>query len=50
MVSITDHDDINAPMLLRSLESALGAIPVSVEWTVPFHETSFHIGIHNLLQ
>ena len=47
MVSITDHDDIQAPLLLRSLESAR-RIPVSVEWTVPFHETSFHIGIHNL--
>ncbi len=23
-------------------------IPVSVEWTVPFHESAFHIGIHNL--
>ena len=33
MVSITDHDDIKAPMLLRSLESAR-QIPVSVEWTV----------------
>lgn len=47
MVSITDHDDIKAPMLLRSLESAR-RIPVSLEWTVPFRETSFHIGIHNL--
>lgn len=47
MVSITDHDDIKAPLLLRSLESAR-RIPVSVEWTVPFQETSFHIGVHNL--
>lgn len=47
MVSITDHDDIRAPLLLRSLESAR-RIPVSLEWTVPFRETSFHIGIHNL--
>jgi len=47
MVSITDHDDIQAPMLLRSLESAR-PIPVSVEWTVPYGATSFHLGIHNL--
>src|SRR5664280_1002810 len=47
MVSLTDHDDIHAPMLLRSLASAR-QIPVSVEWTVPFATTSFHLGIHNL--
>src|SRR6185503_4326818 len=23
-------------------------IPVSVEWTVPYGETAFHLGIHNL--
>jgi len=47
LVSLTDHDDINAPLLLRSVPSARH-IPVSVEWTVPFHESAFHIGIHNL--
>jgi hypothetical protein len=47
LVSITDHDDINAPMLLRSVPSSRH-IPVSVEWTVPFGETAFHLGIHNL--
>ncbi len=47
LVSLTDHDDIQAPMLLRSIPS-VRHIPVSVEWTVPFFETSFHIGIHNL--
>ena len=47
LVSITDHDDINAPLLLRSVPSARH-IPVSVEWTVPFHESAFHIGVHNL--
>ena len=47
MVSITDHDDIRAPMLLRSLASAR-QIPVSVEWTVPFGQGAFHLGIHNL--
>jgi hypothetical protein len=47
LVSITDHDDIQAPMLLRSVESSRH-IPVSVEWTVPFGATAFHLGIHNL--
>ena len=47
LVSLTDHDDINAPMLLRSVPSARH-IPVSVEWTVPFGESAFHLGIHNL--
>ena len=47
LVSLTDHDDIQAPMLLRSVASARH-IPVSVEWTVPYCETSFHIGVHNL--
>jgi hypothetical protein len=47
LVSISDHDDINAPMLLRSLNSARH-IPVSLEWTVPFGPTAFHLGVHNL--
>ena len=47
MVSITDHDNIKAPLLLRTLPSAR-RIPVSVEWTVPYGEQSFHLGIHNL--
>ena len=32
MVSITDHDNIKAPMLLRTIPSAR-RIPVSVEWS-----------------
>ncbi|WP_213805523.1 hypothetical protein [Granulicella sp. dw_53] len=47
MVSITDHDSIQAPLLLRSVPSARH-IPVSVEWSVPFGSTAFHLGIHNL--
>jgi hypothetical protein len=47
MVSLTDHDDIQAPLLLRSLASAR-QIPVSLEWTVPFGKGAFHLGIHNL--
>jgi hypothetical protein len=47
MVSITDHDNIKAPMLLRAVPSAR-QIPVSVEWTAPYGKQSFHLGIHNL--
>jgi len=47
MVSITDHDNIKAPMLLRTVASAR-QIPVSVEWTAPYGTQSFHLGIHNL--
>jgi hypothetical protein len=47
MVSLTDHDNIKAPMLLRTIASAR-QIPVSVEWSVPRGEQSFHLGVHNL--
>ena len=47
LVSITDHDDIRAPQLLRSIPSARH-IPVSVEWTTPYMDSIFHLGIHNL--
>ena len=48
MVSITDHDSISAPMLLRTVPSAR-PIPVSLEWSVPYGgEQSFHLGVHNL--
>jgi hypothetical protein len=47
MVSLSDHDNINAPMLLRTVPSAR-QIPVSVEWTAPYGEQSFHLGVHNL--
>ena len=48
MVSISDHDNIKAPMLLRTVPSAR-QIPVSVEWSAPFGGVQdFHLGIHNL--
>lgn len=47
MVSISDHDTIQAPMLLRTVPSAR-QIPVSVEWSAPYGIQSFHLGIHNL--
>lgn len=47
MVSLSDHDNIKAPVLLRSILRS-GPIPVSVEWTVPLGAQSFHLGVHNL--
>jgi hypothetical protein len=46
-VSLTDHDDARAGTLLRVLDRFRHA-PISTEWTVPFGETFFHFGIHNL--
>lgn len=46
-VSLTDHDDIQAPLALRVLEPCRET-PVSVEWTVPYENTFFHLGVHNL--
>lgn len=47
LVSITDHDTVEAPMLLRTVPSSRH-IPVSVEWSAPFGGTTFHLGIHNI--
>jgi len=47
MVSITDHDTIGAPMLLRVVPEAR-RVPVSVEWSVPYRNAMFHMGVHNL--
>ncbi len=47
LVSLSDHDDIEAGVTLRVLDEC-ASVPVSVEWTVPFDGTFFHIGVHNL--
>ena len=47
LVSITDHDTIEACQLLRTVPRSRH-IPVSVEWSAPYGATVFHIGIHNL--
>jgi hypothetical protein len=47
LVSLTDHDTIEAAMLLRTVPSSRH-IPVSVEWSAPFGQTIFHLGIHNI--
>ena len=52
LVSVSDHDNILAPLKLRSVPSTRH-IPISVEWTAPYagEQSSrqyFHLGIHNL--
>ncbi len=47
LVSLSDHDNIEAATQLRVVP-VYAELPISVEWTVPYRETSFHIGVHNL--
>jgi hypothetical protein len=47
LVSITDHDNIEAPTQLRVLPEFAG-VPLSVEWTINWQGTFFHLGVHNL--
>ena len=45
LVSLSDHDNIQAGSLLGVVEPDA---PISVEWTIPFGPSFFHLGIHNL--
>jgi hypothetical protein len=47
LVSLTDHDSISAPALLRVVEET-SQIPLALEWSVPFEGAVFHLGVHNL--
>jgi predicted metal-dependent phosphoesterase TrpH len=47
LVSLTDHDNIEAGMSLQ-VASDPCEVPVSVEWTVPYAQSIFHLGVHNL--
>jgi hypothetical protein len=47
LVSITDHDDIQAAKLLHVLDP-FESVPISTEWSMPFGPTFFHLGIHNM--
>lgn len=44
IVSLTDHDSINANLIVNETEQS----PISLEWTVPFEYGYFHVGVHNL--
>jgi hypothetical protein len=47
LVALTDHDNIEAPTLLRMVTEA-SQIPFALEWSVPFEGAIFHLGVHNL--
>lgn len=47
LVSLTDHDSISAPTALRGFGET-SQIPLALEWTVPFEEAVFHLGVQNL--
>lgn len=47
MVSLSDHDSIDACTLLRS-DPAFGEVPISTEWTIQWGAAVFHLGVHNL--
>lgn len=45
LVSLTDHDNVDAPMSLH-VTTDPAEVPVSVEWTMPFERSILHLGIH----
>lgn len=45
LVALTDHDDLEACADMRNLGIE---VPYSLEWTVPYQNTAFHIGVYNL--
>ncbi len=47
LVSLSDHDNIQAASMLMLIDPN-ASYPVSVEWTIPFGSTFFHLGVHNL--
>lgn len=47
MVSLTDHDDIEAGLAL-GVTADHAETPISVEWTVPYRRSIFHLGVHNI--
>jgi hypothetical protein len=47
LVSISDHDNIDAGINLHALDE-MRDCPISIEWTIPFRRTFFHLGVHNL--
>lgn len=47
IVSLSDHDNIDAALSLRA-QDGQAEVAFSVEWTAPFGQSKFHIGVHNL--
>ncbi len=47
IVSLTDHDAIDGTLKVNETYQN-GIAPISLEWTVPFNDGFFHVGVHNL--
>jgi hypothetical protein len=47
LVSLSDHDTIDGCTQLHMLEN-MRDCPISVEWTIPFRQTFFHVGVHHI--
>jgi hypothetical protein len=47
IVPITDHDDVAAGIELQAMYALRRAL-LSFEWTVPYEDGYFHLGVHNL--
>ena len=47
LVSLTDHDNLQAGLAL-GVTAPPATTPVSVEWTVPYEGSFFHLGVHNV--
>src|SRR5262245_8497422 len=45
-VSLTDHDTVEGPLGLRA--GGRTDIPISFEWSVPFEQCLFHLGVHGI--
>jgi len=45
-VSLTDHDTVEGPLGLRA--SGRTEVPISFEWSVPFEQALFHLGVHGI--
>ncbi|MCX6613845.1 MAG: hypothetical protein NTW74_23740 [Acidobacteria bacterium] len=47
LVSLSDHDNVDAGFALEIFEECAGA-PISSEWTVPLGQAILQLGIHNM--
>jgi hypothetical protein len=46
LVSLTDHDTVEGPLTLRA--NGRTDVPLSFEWSVPFENSMFHLGVHGI--
>ncbi|HYP06791.1 MAG TPA: hypothetical protein VER03_11220 [Bryobacteraceae bacterium] len=48
IVSLTDHDNSTAGLVLRGVGFSAEKVPVSLEWSLPYRSSELHLGIHNI--